>query len=104
MRNYPVSIQRVEKILSTNSRITAEIIELTPHVDDESLEQILGRLSVISTRLSLLVSCHDIPELRCINEMIDPAIEERFFKASEEFLYQIDHFILRVKGNCHAQA
>ncbi|WP_410951732.1 hypothetical protein [Pseudomonas sp. S1(2024)] len=104
MRNYPVSIVRVEKILTTNSRITAEVIDLAPHFDDESLQQILGRLSVISTRMSLLVSCHDIPELRCIDEMIDPAVEERFFKASEEFLYQIDHFILRVKGNRHAQA
>lgn len=104
MKDYPVSIARVERILAANTLATASITSLCDVIDDQDLQGILGRLSVINTRMGLLVACHDVQELREVGEMINPAIEERFFNASEEYLYQIDNFITRARGVQNVQA
>lgn len=104
MKDYPVSIARVEKILAANTQATASIIDLSGVIEDQDYQGILGRLSLINTRMGLIVSCHDIPDLRVVGEMIDPAIEERFFNASEEYLFQIDSFITRARGVQNVQA
>lgn len=101
MTAFPVSIRRVEAILEANTQASAKIIQNSSLINDDDFKGILGRLSIINTRMGLLVSCHDVPELRDLDAMIDPQVEEHFFSASEEFIYQVNDFVRKAEVVAH---
>jgi hypothetical protein len=104
MTAFPVSIRRVEAILEANTQASAKIIRMSSHIDDDDFKGILGRLSIINTRMGLLVSCHDVSELRDLDALIDPQVEANFFSASEEFIHQVNDFVRKVEVVEHGQA